>query len=172
MGQVLVALTVRVDGWDLVADPLGWLLVVAGVLALPASVPSRRSLVAVSVLGLLASLVLLVPAARDDLGLGVQWALNLPQLAFGYLLCTSLAAVTGAAGRGFRFLRWVFVALAPAPLLVLGGDALGGADTLSGPDALGGADALVPLLAVVAVGAVVYFVYLLFKVSRHELATQ
>lgn len=148
MGLVIVIVDALFAGYDGVPDPLGWVLVLTGLW------PLRRlldtpGLVPAAVVSLLVALVTYPPQVAGRLDDTAGWALSLPQLAFGFLLCGALAAgVPSTAGR-FRVLRWLFVVLALGPVLVLGG----GVGVLRDP------------LAFLAVAAQLYLVYLLFRCS-------
>ena len=103
MGLVIVALAAKVDGYDLLADPLGWLLVIRGVSQLPRSLPWRDTVGLLAALALLTSVPLWFPgivesiADADD---SLTWAVDLPQIAFVAVLCAALArAATDAADR-------------------------------------------------------------------------
>jgi hypothetical protein len=129
MGLVVIAIVARAGGgYDVLPDPVGWLLVLQGLARLPASLPHRSALRSLGVLALLMSVVLWFP----DLSRGLErtdesllWAANLPQLAFVALLCRALsrAAVTEP-GRS----HWLHtaaaltVAAALLPVVVLGAE--------------------------------------------------
>jgi hypothetical protein len=153
MGLVIVLVDALFGGYDAVPDPLGWALVIAGVIALRTQITDGAALLPVAWICLLVSVATYPPQVSDGLDESGGWALSLPQLAFCFLLCTALAPVTGWLSGRFGFLRWVFAVLAAGPVLVFGG----GADVLRDP------------LAFLIVGANVYLVYLLFQASR-ELA--
>ncbi len=59
MGLVIVLLTASVRGYDLLADPIGWLLVLVGLPTLP--VPQRGALQGLATLSLAVSAVAVVP---------------------------------------------------------------------------------------------------------------
>lgn len=132
MGLVVVALTARVQGYDLLPDPLGWLLVLLGVAALH-SLAGRRTLLALAVLAAAVSTIVWFPTSQaflDDHDAALRWAANLPQLAFLTVLCHRLAQRAGAAGDASAA-RWLRTALAATlvvavlPVLVFGGGLLG-----------------------------------------------
>lgn len=158
MGLVVVFLQASFGGYDALPDPLGWGLVLAGLWPLRHQLANGPTAVAFAVGSGVVSLPLVLPTVENQLTPAGQWALSLPQTAFCVVLCSALAtADTGAdsgaaeALRGrFAALRWVFVAVGAAPVLVYGGRV----DALAGP------------VAVLAVLANVYLVYLLFRVSR------
>lgn len=154
MGFVIVLLDAPFGGYDGLPDPLGWGLALAGLIALRGHLRGTDTLLGVAVLAGLVSLVTYLPAVGAHLDPALGWLLSLPQLAFSILTCSTLAPHGEELSGRFRALRWVFVALAVAPVVVLGG----GVEVLTTPT------------AVAAVLADVYFVYLLFRVSRREFA--
>ena len=103
MGMVVIALIAPVGGgFDLLANPLGWVLVLLGVRALPADLPWRSALLGVAALAGLVSLPLWVPdvvEALDDADEALAWAVNLPQFGCYALLSFVLAGAAAAAGR-------------------------------------------------------------------------
>jgi hypothetical protein len=154
MGLVIVFLRAPFGGYDALADPVGWGLVVAGLLPLRERLRGTGTTLALAVVAGICAVPLAFPAVDDRLAESTQWVASLPQSLFCVMLCASLAVACAEAkaaesGR-FTALRWVFVALAVAPVLVYGGPV----------------DALAAPIAVMAVLANVYLVYLLFKVSR------
>lgn len=156
MGLVIVLVDAFFAGWDAVPDPVGWALVVAGLLALRGRVHGTDTLLGTAVLCGVVSLVTYPPAVGAHLTPSMGWLLSLPQLAFGVLTCSALAPYAEELAGRLRILRWVFVALAVAPVLVFGGHLV----------------ALATPTAVVAVLADLYFVYLLFRLSKRPFATE
>ena len=150
MGLVIVLVDAFLGGYDAVADPVGWVLVIAGVLTLRAVVVEGWTpLVWLSGASLVASVVTYPPQVASSLDPAAGWALSLPQLAFTYALCGALAPLSGGLEGRFRALRWVFLAVALGPVLVLSGSVA----VLRDP------------LAFAVVAANVYLVYLLFRAS-------
>ena len=149
MGLLIVLLGAHVHGYDLLADPFGWLLVLVGLATLP--VPSRATLQRMATLSLLISAVVWFPAARDALNvtdLALAWAAGLPELVTLILLAHALAQVARLAGdqRARTWLqtaRTLLIVVTVLPAVVLGG----GFDSLD--TALGVAGSLVLLLLVV-----------------------
>lgn len=103
MGLVIVAVQARNHGYDLLADPLGWILVLYGLRQLPRSLPWWDSVTFLGRLALVVSVVVWFPTVVDtlsDTDDSLLWAANLPQVAFATTLCLSLArAATEAADR-------------------------------------------------------------------------
>lgn len=139
MGLVIVALNAPVaGGYDALPDPLGWLLVVVGVRALPAEVPRRDTVVTLAWVATAVSVPLWFPgfseaayAVHPSLG----WALNLPQLGFAAMLCHSLAGSARAAedhraGAWLRTAMVGFLAAAVLPVVVFGAG-VGSLETMS-----------------------------------------
>jgi hypothetical protein len=156
MGLVLVIVDPLFGPWDGLPDPVGWGLVVVGLLLLRRTLPDVSLALGTAGLSGVVSAVLFVPGLVPAPSPSAGWALSLPELTFSFLLCASLAVLAERCGDGeaprFAFLRGVFVALAVAPVLVYGG----------------GLDALQLPIGVASIVANVYLVYLLFKVSRRE----
>ena len=149
MGLVIVLVDASFGGYDGVPDPVGWLLVLWGLNRLRAVLPESRGLVALAGLCLVVSVVTYPPQVADRLDESGGWALSLPQLAFSFALATALGPLAGWLEKRFRVMRMVFVVLAVAPAVVIGGDV----EILRSP------------LAFVVAVANVYFVYLLFQAS-------
>ena len=149
MGLVIVLVDALFSGYDGVPDPAGWVLVLAGLLPLRDTLRAPVGLVGTAVVCLVVAVATYPPQVADRLDDTAGWALSLPQLGFGFLLCTALAPHAGALASRFAVLRWLFVVLALAPVVVLGG----GVDVLREP------------LAFVVVAVEVYLVYLLFRCS-------
>lgn len=149
MGLVLTLVDAGAQSYDLVPDVLGWVLVVLGLLALRDRI-STVALMPLAVLSGIVSLADFAPGLLEDLPESSGWLLSLPQLAFSLLLCGEVARlVSPSLARRFRGLRWVFGVVAVGPVLLYGG----------------GVAALLVPLAVVAVAAGIYLVYLLFRAS-------
>jgi hypothetical protein len=112
MGLVIVALSARVHGYDVLADPVGWLLVLLGVGRLVPDLPFRGAVRGLAVLATVVSVPLFFPGVVDalaDADDSLVWAANLPQVAFVALLCHVLAAAAGRAG-DTGAARWLAIA--------------------------------------------------------------
>lgn len=149
MGLVIVLVDASFGGYDGVPDPLGWLLAIWGVRRLRPVLAETRVLLVVAVVCLVVSVVTYPPQVVERLDESGGWALSLPQLVFSFALAGALAPASGWLEKRFRLMRPVFVALALAPAVVIGGDL----ESLRSP------------LALVVAAANVYFVYLLFQAS-------
>jgi hypothetical protein len=150
MGLVIVLVDAFFGGYDAVPDPVGWGLVLAGLLPLRPRLDGGSGLVMVAGLCLVVSVATYPPQVSSLLDESGGWALSLPQLAFSFMLCTALAPVSDWLSGRCTVLRWVFVAVAAGPVLVFGG----GVEVLRSP------------IALLVVGANIYLVYLLFQASR------
>ncbi|SDS88754.1 hypothetical protein SAMN04488570_2952 [Nocardioides scoriae] len=144
--------------YDLLADPLGWALVLWGVLALGRVDGTGERLALLRWPALLAGIVsvpMWLPQLRHRLDAPLEWTASLPQLLFCLLLCrlvAELARERGERGLGTRFglLGWGFVVVALLPAVTLGGDV----------------PALAPTTALVALAVALGLVWSLFAVHR------
>lgn len=128
LGWILLALRADVNGFDLYADPLGWLLVMLGVRQLPGAFPSRAALLGLGGIAGTTAVLLWLPSVDAwlrDQEPAVGWAVNLPQ--FGWLALFCWAAATAARAGGelvpaawFRTLLAVAVGIVVLPVLVFG----------------------------------------------------
>lgn len=149
MGLVLTLADPEIAGYDAVPDVLGWVLVVLGLRPLRDRV-ALSTLIPLAALAGLVSLGLIRFAWLESLPESTGWLLSLPQFAFSWVLSGEVGSVVGPAlGKRFRVLRWTFLVAAVGPVLLYGG----------------GVDVLLVPLAVIAVAANVYLVYLLFRAS-------
>jgi hypothetical protein len=124
--------------YDALPDPLGWVLVVAGVWALASA--SDLELTTVKWLAVAALVVsvplwlpqvnhLLVPKYNPDAQVSFQWFLSLPQSLFGLALARNIGRNAElrrprdsyVAGR-FGVLTWGYAALVVLPIVAYGGD--------------------------------------------------
>lgn len=127
MGLVIVVLVARFAGYDALADPVGWLLVMWGVRRMA----DHATVLALAIGALLVACVVWFPATQDlleDSDPSLRWAVNLPQVLFCVLLCRQLSELAGAASdqRARAWLRTTMVlngVLAVAPVLVFAADA-------------------------------------------------
>ncbi|WP_299053162.1 hypothetical protein [uncultured Nocardioides sp.] len=126
MGLLVVALSAPAGGYDVLADPLGWVLVLLGVARVP---EGRGPLLALAGIALVVATALWFPAVREPLVGGdpaLTWGANLPQLAFTAALLWRLRADARASGdvRAMNWLRTALVAVVViglAPAVVFGG---------------------------------------------------
>lgn len=98
MGLLIVLLVARQGGYDLLYDPAGWILVLLGIRDLPARAERRRTLLGAAALAGVVAAVVWFPGVQDSVSAAdasLNWALNLPQLAFVFLLCRELMHLAG-----------------------------------------------------------------------------
>lgn len=125
MGFAVILLAARAGGWDLLPDPLGWVLVLLGTRALPEDVELQPVLRTLAFLALVVSAVTWVPAVVDRIDdESLRWAASLPQLAYVGLLAHVLSLAAAAdrpASRWWSGVRTVVVVVTVLPVLVFGG---------------------------------------------------
>ena len=129
MGLVIVAIVAKAGGgYDVLPDPVGWLLVLQGLGGLPATLPHRPALSTLGFVALIMSVVLWFPSLSEGLERADEsllWAANLPQLGFVALLCHALSRSAVAEPGRSRWLRTasaLTVVAALVPVVVLGAD--------------------------------------------------
>ena len=131
LGLVVVGLYARAGDFDMLADPVGWLLVLAGVrvLAQRVEVPRRGLLTVLGIAALLASAALWWPDVHDwfeDADPALGWAIDLPSLVFCAVLCHALSVLARGAHEtvAAAWTAWTaigFAVSALAPAIVVGG---------------------------------------------------
>ncbi|WP_166135109.1 hypothetical protein [Nocardioides ochotonae] len=131
-GLLLILLTVTIGGVDLLPDPIGWALVLVGVVALRPRLSTGTPVLAAAITAAVVSVPLGIPGVAEavseaDPALG--WALSLPQVVFTVLFFHALQQLAKTAGNhdaaGWLQICWVgavVVAVLPAVLLPLGVD--------------------------------------------------
>ncbi|GAB2867678.1 hypothetical protein [Nocardioides pacificus] len=142
MGLLVILVVARLGGYDLLYDPAGWLLVLLGVRDLPARAERRRTLLGVAALAGAVAAVVWFPTVQDAVSnahASLNWALNLPQLAFLFLLCRELGHLAGDEDPSARtwagLIAGAQLVLAALPVLV---DATGSEDLEAAAYAGGG----------------------------------
>ncbi len=138
LGVLVLALNATVNGYDIYANPVGWLLILAGLTGfaqVEPPIPRRPLLRNLAVVAFLAACVLWAPATGrwlEDVDPAVAWAANLPQFGFLALLCHCLAEAADASAEArtdlqgkvaalwLRTAEVVLVFVMVAPILVLG----------------------------------------------------
>lgn len=121
MGLVIVFVDAGRGGWDWVADPLGWILVLAGLAPLRDRLPSRDGLLWLGAACLALSVFVFPPTSVANVEESLGWAFSLPTLVFCFVLCDALADVlTGSLATVFTTLRTLFLVVAVLPVLVFG----------------------------------------------------
>jgi hypothetical protein len=130
MGLVIVFVDVPPDGFDWVADPLGWLLVVLGLAPLKAALPNHTGLTVTAWICLAFAVVSWPEGSPATLSPELGWLFSIPTLAWCFLVSDAVADATeGRLRLVMLLLRNAFVVVTPLPGLVY----LAGADWLSVP---------------------------------------
>lgn len=156
-GLLVVLVDLRVNGPDLVPDPLGWLLALVAVLGLRGWHRGFSLAAAGCGLGLLASLP---DWARPD----VTWVSTLTTVATTLVVfgtCTALMALVPGRRAGANAIRWWDLALT-APVVLLGALLPGPPREVHGPVAT----VLVLVLALAVLLVFVSFLVLVLRASR------
>jgi hypothetical protein len=113
--------------YDGLADPIGWLLVLAGLAPLMKLGLDLALTRFAAITATLISIPLWVPDLRHHLDASGEWALSLPQTLFCFLLAKELAEQAATnhpdpyIAKRFGPLMWAFVVVAAAPAVVIGG---------------------------------------------------
>ncbi len=119
MGLVIVFLDAGAGGWDWVADPVGWILVLMGLSPVKEFLPGYAGTFAAAWVCLAVSVLTLPPDSVDTISAGLGWLFSLPTIAFSFLLCDGLVDITpGSLALRFRVLRVAYVVVGLLPLLV------------------------------------------------------
>jgi hypothetical protein len=139
LGLVIIGLYAKSGDFDLLPDPLGWVLVLVGLKVLVSRVdlPYAGLLWTLGPLALVASTALTVPSVREwfeDGEPALAWAVDVPALAFCGLLCSALVPGARAAKQiaAYAWFQWTAIGFGVsvlAPVVVIGG----GVDALRGP---------------------------------------
>ena len=143
--------------YDGLADPLGWILVIAGMRALCRVAPGLDGARWAAWVAGAVSVPLWVPEFSHRLSDSGSWALSMPQTAFCLLLAKGIAdgAVTEEPGQRYLPLRFGLLMWAFALLVVLPPIAIGG-----------GVSQLDDVTVAAAFVVNVAFIYYLFRVHR------
>lgn len=130
MGLVIVFLDIPPDGYDWIADPIGWCLVLLGLAGVEDRIPNRRGLVVTAWVCLVFSVVSWPEGSPATLTPVLGWLFSLPTLAWCFLVSDAVSdAVEGRLRWVMLSLRNAFLVVAPLPGLVY----LAGQDWLSTP---------------------------------------
>lgn len=147
------------ERYDVLVNPLGWVLVLLGVLALARSDEAFDSVRWPALVAAAVSVPMWFPQVQHRIDDSGQWFASLPQTLFCLLLAKAIGVLAtqqsppdGYVARRFGLLVWGFAVVGVLPVLTLGG----------GLSQLEGLTRLVATLVNVA------FVYLLFRVHRRE----
>lgn len=143
------------ERYDLLADPLGWLLVLWGLAGLVRAQPGLAVLVWPARVSALVSVVTWLPQVPHAIGDAGAWAVSLPQVVFCLLLAREIGLLAARqdprdawAAKRAGLLVWGFALVAVLPAVVLGG----------------GLDAWRPFLLLVALAVNLALVWFLFRV--------
>lgn len=162
LGLVVVFVDIRIGSFDLVADPIGWLLVLAGLAPLLARHPGIQTAAVAAGVGLVLSAFQVLAEPPDVLGL-VQ---SVAETAVVFSLCTALMVLllreTDRRQAGIIRLLDLGLLGAAVAFYLLGPEE---------PTDPGAWAVPVVLLVIAAITMVVWFVVLLLRV-RHEPALQ
>jgi hypothetical protein len=113
--------------YDGLADPIGWLLVLAGLAPLMKTGLQLGGARLAAIAATLVSVPLWIPDLRHHLDASGEWALSLPQTLFCFLLAKELAEQAETnhpdpyIAKRFGPLMWAFAVVAVAPAVVIGG---------------------------------------------------
>jgi hypothetical protein len=129
MGLVVVAFAAEAGSYDLLANPVGWGLVLHGLTALPPTFALRSTLRHLAFLALVVAAATYPPVVLDPLNgaaESLRWAVSLPPIAFAAVLTHALAAAARARGdrraaTWWSGLRTATVVVGVLPVLVFGG---------------------------------------------------
>jgi hypothetical protein len=145
--------------YDALADPVGWLLVIGGMVALTRHDDVFSTSRWLAILAGVVSVPMWFPQLSHRLDASGQWFASLPQIAFCLLLSREIGLLSAMqtpsdrmVAKRFGLLVWGFALVAVLPVLTLGG----------GLDQLASTTQLVSLLVSV------WFIYSLFRVHRRE----
>ena len=150
IGMGLLLILVHAGRFDFLPDPLGWLIILAGVSVLPEPVPRRSLLLGLAGVAGAISVPLWWPEWAEALNDGdpsLWWAVNLPQLLFVLLLGLSLTSAARqeddqSAARWWQLVATLATLAAALPVLVFGG----GVEALEVPTYVVGAATLLTVV--------------------------
>lgn len=127
LGLVVIALRGDAGGYDVFADPVGWLFVLLGLRDLAIAPRRLGTLRGLALLAGAISAALWFPAVADGIhetDPALTWAVNLPQVAFTAVLCLALAEQSAesdaTAARWLRTTMTLIVVVGVLPVLVFG----------------------------------------------------
>lgn len=136
LGLVVNILSPRVDGWDVLPDWFGWVLILLGTWAFARKLPSGGLMLGAAALALAVAIAQWPPAWQvvDPAAVGtgdveasdasLLWALSLPALGWMVLYCLAVAGVSRVeSGTSFwwKYLAAMNAGAAVLPVLVYGG---------------------------------------------------
>ncbi|HSX67362.1 hypothetical protein [Nocardioides sp.] len=140
LGLVINVLSPRVDGWDVLPDWIGWVLILIGTWVFGRKLPSGGLMLGAARLALVVAVAQWPPAwqvidpvtaASEEVSASeasLLWALSLPALGWMVLYCLAVAGVSSTeAGTSFwwKYLAAMNAGAAVLPILVYGADMKG-----------------------------------------------
>ncbi len=147
------------EKYDALPDPIGWVLVILGMVALARVDDTFGTSRWLAVLAGLVSVPMWFPQLHHQLDPSGEWFASLPQIAFCLVLAREIGLLgaaqsppDGYVAKRFGLLVWGFALVAVLPVVTIGG----------------GLEALEATTLVVSTLVNVAFVYLLFRVHRRE----
>ncbi len=147
------------EHYDALADPLGWLLVIAGTFALARADAAFASSRWLAMLAGAVSVPMWFPQLNHRLDSSGEWFVSLPQIVFCLFLARDIGLLAGNrrpadgyVAKRFGLLVWGFGLVAVLPVLAIGGEVT----------------ALETPTLVVSTLVSVSLIYLLFRVHRRE----
>lgn len=114
--------------YDGLADPLGWLLVLAGLVPLARTGLALDGARWAAYVATAVSIPMFLPQVRHELNDSGEWALSLPQIIFCLLLAKEVAEQAATnhpdayIARRFGLLLWAYALVAVLPAIVIGAE--------------------------------------------------
>jgi hypothetical protein len=156
-GFLIVVIDFRVDGFDVVADPLGWVLVLAGLLPLA----GRSGWLTAAAVAAGAGFLLSIPQALAEPGPGLAAVHGLVETVLVFGTCTGIMQLVADRPRATaNRIRWADLGIVSVGILV---GLASGEDT----QVSGGAAGLVLLLVLAALAVMAWFAIFLLGIQRH-----
>lgn len=119
MGLLVIVLDVPATGWDWIADPLGWVLVLLGLNAVRDVLPNHRGLGITAWVCLAVSVIIYPPDSVATLDDTLGWVFSLPTVVWCFLVCDAMHDVAeGGRRSALLWLRNAFVLVGLLPLVV------------------------------------------------------
>jgi len=149
--QLLVFLDFRIDGLDVIPDPLGWVIAAVALGSLGDLHPGYRIAAGACVVAVIPSAVDWI----DPAGTPVAVIITVASTVFIFATCTALMATAPMLSGSANVVRWadLWLTCASVPLIV----------AAEGDDSL---DALVVVAIVATLGVFIWFLVLLFQGAR------
>lgn len=164
VGLVVVMLDLRIGGFDLLADPLGWALALTGLARLRPLHPGFRVAVVAAAVGLVIS----IPQTFGEPGNVLVAIDSVTSTVLTFSVCTAMIALLPAVRTWAETVRWADLALAAISLVGTSISSGSQADLASG-EALGVSGPGVVLVLLLVVAAVTVHIAFLLLLWRHRL---